>query len=432
MQGKATAYTGAAVDGAKVRWRVVRRVRYPVWWYWRCWWRSPILSSQEIARGTATTGPDGTFDIVFTAKPDLSISEKDEPTFVFTVYADVTDTTGETRSARNRTNVGYTALAASMTASDWLTDDVPVEITISTATLDGEGQSADCSLQVHRLKQPEKTYRARLAGYRRRPVRRGKSADELKEPDPANPNSWELGEVVAEEGFTTDGDGKSKRRIQLAPGPYRAVLTTQDRFGKQVTAILPLTVLDPDGKRFPVRIPNLVAAPDWTLEPGDEFMAMWGTGYDKARSFIEIEHRGKIVQAFWTERGATQQVVRQEVTEAMRGNFAFRTTMVRENRAYTTSRRVTVPWTNKKLTVAWEHFVSKLEPGQKETWTAVITGPNAKKAVAEMVVALYDRSLDAYRAHSWTDGFGVFRTDSSNLSSRFENMQRQLRRIYGS
>src|SRR5208337_2121807 len=80
------------------------------------------------------------------------------------------------------------------------------------------------------------------------------------------------------------------------------------------------------------------------------------------------------LQGFWTEPGATQQPVKQAVTEAMRGGFTLRVTMVRENRAYLEARHVDVPWTNKNLTVKWEHFVSKLEPGQKETWTAVISG----------------------------------------------------------
>ena len=43
----------------------------------------------------------------------------------------------------------------------------------------------------------------------------------------------------------------------------------------------------------------------------------------------------------------------------------------------------------------------KLEPGKKETFTAVISGPDAKKAAAEMVAALYDASLDAYLPHHW-------------------------------
>ena len=433
MQGKATAYTGAAVDGAKVRWRVVREVRYPVWWSWRCWWRPRQTSSQEITRGTATTEPDGTFDVAFTAKPDLSVSEKAEPTFVYSVYADVTDTTGETRSAQQTTRVGYTALAASMAANSWLPKDKPVEILVTTTTLDGEGQSADCTLKVYRLIEPEKVGRATWS-YGQSPApgsRKADGRDAAPPPDPANPNSWELGEMAAERGLTTGSDGKASCKVKLSPGPYRAVLTTQDRFGKEVAAVQPLTVIDPDAKRFSMKIPYRVMGPRWSLEPGEEFIALWGSGYDRARAYVEIEHRGKLLQAFWTEPGVTQQIVKQTVTEAMRGSFRLRTTMVRENWAYTTSYHVGVPWTNKELTVAWEHFVSKLEPGQKETWTAVVSGPDAKQAVAEMVVALYDESLDAYRPHDWMSGFGVFRRDSSNLSTRFENPQRQLHRIHG-
>ena len=137
------------------------------------------------------------------------------------------------------------------------------------------------------------------------------------------------------------------------------------------------------------------------------------------------------MQSFWTEAGATQQPVKQAVTEAMRGGFTLRVTMVRENRAYLESRRVDVPWTNKNLTVKWEHFVSKLEPGQKETWTAVITGPDAKKAVAEMVATLYDQSLDAYLPHDWPAGFGVFREDWSRISYQFENTAMYLNQLQG-
>ena len=160
-------------------------------------------------------------------------------------------------------------------------------------------------------------------------------------------------------------------------------------------------------------------------------MALWGTGYEKARAYIEIEHRHKIIKSFWTERGATQQPVKLAITEAMRGGCTLRVTMVRENRAYLTSRHVDVPWTNKELKIKWEHFVSKLEPAAKETWTAVITGPNAKKAVAEMVATLYDQSLDAYLPHPWMKAFGVFRQDHSNLQSQFENTALYLQQMLG-
>ncbi|MGE5191310.1 MAG: alpha-2-macroglobulin family protein, partial [Deltaproteobacteria bacterium] len=207
-------------------------------------------------------------------------------------------------------------------------------------------------------------------------------------------------------------------------------LETADRFGKKVTAELPVQVLDTAAGKLAIKIPNLVAAQKWSLEPGEEFLAVWGSGYDSARAFVEIEHRKKLLQSFWTEKGATQLAVKQKIEEAMRGGFTLRVTMVRENRAYLESRHVDVPWSNKNLTVKWEHFVSKLQPAQKETWTAVVSGPDAKKTVAEFVAALYDASLDAYQSHSWPGGFGLFRQDHSHVYAQFENMLKHLQAIH--
>lgn len=426
VKGKAAAYTGAAINDAKVSWRVVRQVQYPNWWYWRCWWMPQRGGeSQEIAHGTSVTNANGTFDIQFIAKPDASVAEEAEPTFRFSVFADVTDTTGETRSTQQTINVGYTTLAANLSCEDWLTDNDPVQVRIKTTTLDGVGQQATGRLTIHAVVQPEQITRSPLAG-RYYNWRRG----EDPEPDPTNPNSWPLGEVVFQEAFETNAGGRLEVPVQLAAGMYRAKLESKDRFGKTVSAELPIQVLDPEANKLNLRLPNLYKTPSVSLAPGEQYMAIWGTGYDEARAFIEVEHRGKLIQSFWTEPNATQIQIQQQVDESMRGGFHVRTTMVRQNRAYMQSHAVAVPWTNKQLTLKWEHFVSKLEPAAKETWTAVISGPDAEHRVAEMVAAMYDASLDAYKNHDWISGFNVFRRDQSSVQANFENQLKNLQAIY--
>src|SRR5205807_558298 len=141
LAGHALSYTGAAVDGAQVHYHVVREVRMPWWWGWyRGGWQPG--QSQEIAHGMVRTESNGSFEIEFAARPDLKVPEKDEPTFVFQINADVTDSAGETRSADRSIRVGYTALEATMNADDWQTDGQPVEIRVGTKTLDGEPQVA--------------------------------------------------------------------------------------------------------------------------------------------------------------------------------------------------------------------------------------------------------------------------------------------------
>lgn len=433
MIGKATAYTGAPINSAKVRWRVAREVRWPVWFYDCFWWRLPPHrgAAQEIAHGTATTEADGTFTVTFTAKPDLTVPEKDEPTFHYTLYADVTDTTGETRSASQNTTVGYTALQANLTAEEWLTVEKDVILKLTTTTLDGEGQAAKGAVKIHKLKAPETVQRPDILGQVSMPRRGRGIALPNPRPDSNDIRTWALGDLVKSSDFATEKDGKKELPFKLEAGAFRAILETQDRFGKPVTAQLNIRVLNPNDTKFALKIPQLLAAPTWSLEPGNEFQAIWGTGYERGRAFVEVEHRGKMLQSFWTDPEKTQIGIKQAVDEAMRGGFTVRTTFVRENRGYIESRRVDVPWSNKDLTIKWERFVSKLEPAKKETFTAVISGPKAAKTVAEMVAALYDASLDAYKPHNWLRKFNVFRTDHSRVSSYFDNNAKYFNHFRG-
>ncbi len=163
VTGTATSYTSAPIDGASVSYRVVRGVQLAPWWYWRCWWWPINTQVQEISHGTTTTKMDGSFDIEFTAVPDRTIPKLSEPKFSYTIYADVTDSTGETRSNSVTINVGYTALNATVSFDPWQTSAKPVTVKVATTTLDGQPQTADATIKVYRLKSPEKVERAKLS-----------------------------------------------------------------------------------------------------------------------------------------------------------------------------------------------------------------------------------------------------------------------------
>ncbi|MFN7140126.1 MAG: alpha-2-macroglobulin family protein, partial [Limisphaerales bacterium] len=442
LTGNAMAYTGAAVDGAQVKYRVVREVRWPIWWHWG--WRASRprgSEEQEIANGTIRTEVDGRFQIEFVAKPDPTIPESDEPTFIYRIYADVTDNAGETRSDDGTINVGYTALQANMTGPEWLEENRLFRVEIKTETLDGEPQNAEGVVKLYELKAPEKVHRSPLPKghlpywHHEGPI----DEEEDDQPDLSDPNNWPLGRVVAEKKFSTDKEGKANLEFKLKTGAYRIVLETKDRFGKAVTAKLPLQVLQPNAKRFAIRIPHFVQARTNSYLPGEEFIALWGTGYSKGRAFIEIEHRGRMIQSFWTKPEQTQEQIKLAVTEAMRGGFTLHVTQVRENRGYLTSERIDVPWSNKELEIRWEHFTSKLEPSQKETWTAVLSLPTNSVAAgkgykelpieqiaAEMVATLYDKSLDAFAPHQWMQRFNIFRQDRSTAEPMFQNGAQQF------
>jgi uncharacterized protein YfaS (alpha-2-macroglobulin family) len=346
------------------------------------------------------------------------------------VTADVTDGAGETRSANRGVRVGYSALEATLTAPPWLVVGKPVIVTVETRSLDAEPQVAEGSLKIYALEQPAVIHRLPIGG-------EDEDRDGVLDGDLSQPSRWALGKLVAEKGFTTDTNGHSQVEFTLPEGVYRAVVETQDRYGKKVTGRLPLQVLDPEAGRLGIKVARVLESPNWTPQPGEEFLALWGTGYDAGRACVEILHRGKVNQKYWTEKGRTQQEIRLAVTEAMRGGFTVHLTQVRENRSYTETRFVDVPWKNKELKLSWEHFVSKLQPGQKETWTLRIESASAvgagaaQKRAAELVATLYDASLDAFAGHAWPQQLGVFRQDSVALQDHFANMPLSFNPVAG-
>jgi len=42
-----------------------------------------------------------------------------------------------------------------------------------------------------------------------------------------------------------------------------------------------------------------------------------------------------------------------------------------------------------------------MEPGDEETWTITVDGEKQEKVNAELVLSMYDASLDAFVPHQW-------------------------------
>jgi hypothetical protein len=443
LAGKAETYTGLPVADATVRWRVERTVRFPGWCRWIFPWLPFDGGSQRIARGAARTDAAGSFTIRFPAKPDAAVPANTLPVFSYRVVADVTDPGGETRSDERLVNLGYTDVEARLEAADWQATaalaPADVAITVATTTLDGQPRAATGTLTLRRLVQPAEVDRGSLTGSGpepRRGRRRGPAAP--LPPDPASPETWEAGEAVSVQAVTTQpATGTSIARVPLAAGIYRATFEIPAvEAMPAVKATRLVEVVDPTATAYPVKRAFVLTAAQTSVEPGDKFQALVGTGYAQGRALIEISQSGKVLERHWTEPGRTQWPVSFAVTPANRGGFTVRTWLVRDGRLHSESRTVAVPWTDKQFSIAWERFTRKTQPGAKEVWRAKITSmadPVDGPAAAELLALLYDQSLDALATHGWpADGLlSAFRSESSGMNLAFTNSGESLRQILG-
>ncbi|MEI9807366.1 MAG: hypothetical protein WDO16_05495 [Bacteroidota bacterium] len=160
MTGIAKAYAGNNIDGAAVKYRVVRQPRFIYPWLFAKWWQPPA-EQMEIAHGEATTDKEGKFIVEFNAIPDLKIDKKFEPVFDYTVYADITDINGETRSGEKSVSVSYKALLLKVNMDNRLPADSLNNISIRTENMNGEFEPSTVKVSITRLKEEKRLIRAR-------------------------------------------------------------------------------------------------------------------------------------------------------------------------------------------------------------------------------------------------------------------------------
>lgn len=404
VRGEAKNYAGSVVDGAKVRYRVVRQARFPWWDWWRI--SKPFATeTMEIANGETTTGADGGFDIKFTALPDRSIPKKDQPMFDFRIMADVTDITGETRSSEALVTAGYVALNVDFALPQEINLDSLRSISLNTTNTAGQFQAATGTIEITRLVSPKQQFVQR---YWENPDVPAMTEADFRRDFPLypwngeeNPEKWGRQDFTRTLNFNTGAATKINLNDGgMAAGHYEVVLKTKDAFGEPVEVKRIVRVWDSKIPATQFDGPGGILEKS-VCEPGETARLRLGGG-DKLRFLFLLGREGKNLEPRWIDVAGVQ-TVETPVLESDRGGLAMNAFAVQNNRFYQVGPiGVSVPWSNKDLTISYETFRDILAPGDKEEWRIRISGPKKDRVAAELVAAMYDASLDQFLPHSWS------------------------------
>ncbi|RFM34866.1 alpha-2-macroglobulin [Chitinophaga silvisoli] len=405
VKGKALAYAGNNIDGAKVTYRVMRQARFPYWWWSR---KAPAYSpARQIATGTTETAADGSFKVNFPALPDLSIAASQKPIFTYSIEADITDVNGETRSGSQNVSVGYQAMEITIGLNDRVLPQELQKVNIATKNLNGVFEAADVAVTLKPLQHPGRLMRERFWD---KPDEFILSREEYEKAfphdiynDEDDQNTWKRGNAVVSKQLKTDAftqvqlDSKS-----LAAGWYELEVSTTDKFGEKVIQKKIVELVDANAKNLSYPVYSWSYSNDNVLKPGETAHFLLGSS---APDVHVIETIGSNLHAaansaFTVNSGVSDR--KYDVKEDDRGNVSVQYVFVKDNRVYTEERTITVPWSNKELEVTIQSHRDKILPGAKEEWRVQIKGEKRDKVGAELLAAMYDASLDAFRANQWT------------------------------
>lgn len=405
IAGYATAFAGNSIDGSTVSFRIVRstQLNRVYWWQWY-----PSIPPKEVLQGTTQTDEQGKFEITFKAAPDRTINPKELPVFTYTVYADITDINGETRSGTSIFNVGYQSLQLGHNLSEMMNSQSDFSLEMKTTNLNGEQVPAQGKLMIQKLVVPAEVFYERLW---QKPDVTTIPFNTFKSKYPhdtyGNENNqykWDIEKQVYSGSFNT-GDTSFYTLDKFKswePGMYRFEAISTDKNNIEVRLVYYFTVFNPTAKKIPLNSPFWTKSLNNTVEPGSNAEILIGSADKEMMVLYEIEAANKIIKKEWIKLSTEQKKLSIPITEGYRGNIIVHFSALKNNRVFNQSITVQVPYTNKELDVRFSTFRNKLLPGQEEEWTLIIKNKNGTKEQAELLATLYDASLDElYTANSF-------------------------------
>jgi hypothetical protein len=411
IKGLVKAFAGNNIDRATVKYRVERNARFPYYW---CFYRWGQLSSpnMEITHGTAKTKADGSFDIDFKAIADESIDVQTKPIFDYTVYADVTDLNGETRSGETNISVSYESFLLKIETPEQVDYNNFNSVKIFSTNLAGTHIPTVITLTLKKLISPTKTYRKRIWGkveinsISEIEFRKVFPMDEYN--DENNYLNWVTEKTVWTKTFTTTKEGlENLKKTDENQGWFVLEATTKDKDGNEV---MDKKYIRLSNFTNPETLPNehlLVTKLKTVAEPSETPNINISTPYDKVFMLYYENRKCKSNVPKFISMGS-KSLSFAEVGEADRGGFYIGGWYIKNNRYYSFEENIEVPWTNKELKISLGTFRDKMLPGSEQEWTLKISGSKKEKVSAELLATMYDASLDAFKPHNW-QGFDFFR-----------------------
>ena len=358
VTGFAKSFAGVGVQGAKVKYKVVRR---EAWW---CWWMNSFRSEKELASGELETDDDGRYQIPVPMclpvwESGMAMSEDEfyrlSRFYNFFVETEVTDQAGESHSGSTYVPLGSRPKAFHV--------EVP-----SRSELSKMGKITFSLLNAS-----------------------GKTLD---------------GDVT----YTIDGENKQTVRantpVDICPQKLTVGRHTLEASCEGMEAVCKFTLFDADDPTPCYETEGWFYQTEETFpRDGSPVTVMVGSSDPDVHIFYNIISADSILESGTLDKNRQLEIRKFKYDEAYGSGLLLTYAWVKNGSCHSYTTTIDRPMPDKRLIVKWNTFRDRLYPGQQEEWTLQVTRPDGTPATAQMMAAMYDKSLDEIFSHGW--GFSL-------------------------
>ncbi len=371
LTGNVKAYAGYAVANAKVAYHIQRSVfRY-------CWWVSE--PDKIVASGETTSDLDGNFSVTFVPeKTGKTTNIARGEFYTYSLIADVTDPKGETQQGKKDFSVGEKSLFILANIPDKIDKKSEVKLDVSVETLNGESIHKIIDYEVYSLKE---------------------STDYIE--NLSNDTILKTNEKILSGKWSTENKNLVLDVKKWKSAQYKIVFKTLDTWGNEVKTEKAFVLYGNDDKRLPIKTYEWFQAVNTTCEIAEKAIIRYGTSTQKSLVLYELMQGNKVLYSKWIKFSNEIKTFVIPFKESYQAGINVRFTFMKDEKLFTQSFQITRKVEIKKLSPKLSVFRDKLKPGEKAEWTVNIPESADKNKVSELLINMYDASLDAIRAHSW-------------------------------
>ncbi len=369
--GNVKSFAGFNIANAHVKFYIVR-VPHPY-----CWWMH--APDKEIKSGVTITDNDGNFQIEFVPEKSFIVSTDTRGEFYnYRITAEATSTDGETQQTQQVISVGNKSLFIKAQIPNKVEKNTPFRIAISTETLNNKLQKSKIHYDLYRLE--------KLPDFEQ-------NLNENYEPKRKK-------NVLSGE-FNTIDKTLILNLKSMATGQYQLVLKTLDAWNNAVESSSNFALYDSTDKRPPIKTYTWLLTDKTECAIGDKSVIHFGTSASNVYVLYELMVGNKIIENKWIKFNNEIKKFDIPFKKKYGSGITVSFTFIKNEMYFNKQIQIQLKQIQKSLTPTLSVFRNKILPGSTAEWTITVPEIMRNHEHAELLVDMYDASLDAIRPLQW-------------------------------
>ncbi|MDR2056720.1 MAG: hypothetical protein LBP83_00245 [Dysgonamonadaceae bacterium] len=377
VKGTAKTFSGVNLQEATLRYRITRQSRRL---FSREWRRE---QPTQIAEGKVQTREDGSFEIAFTAVKAFEDKDR-QATYTFTVETTISNSNGETQSSQTSLHIGDKSIY--LTVDGWLDSvnkDTLPPVKINALNWSGNPLPITGTYEIYSLK-PENPAKMNLQNSEWIPVQKALSGN------------FESGKEIDLSQLKSFSSGRYRLRVTELAASGSAL--SEKEVEKKDFDFTLYTLGD---QRPPIPVYEWLLTPKTACSVGEKAEIIYGSSAKNVYVLYETFRNDKKLSTSRFILNNENRKIEIPFLESYGEGITASFTFVKDNQLFTQNVNIYKKQPDKKLNLKMEVFRDRLLPGQQEEWKISVKDAAANPVLAELLVGMYDASLDKIYGHSW-------------------------------